>query len=181
MKDNLEHKCRDLKDQFDIEEPRLGHFDRFEVKLARKTTKQPKWNPKTWQWVVVAASITLLFGVWLGNYTAKPGLELADVSPKMEETQSFFISTIQEEIEEINVKRNESNEQIIEDAFKQLKILEENYNKLTIELDNSNKDKRIIYAMITNFQQRIEVLQSLLQQLDEIQQLENNRNDEKIT
>ncbi len=34
--------------------------------------------------------------------------------------------------------------------------------------------------MISNFQQRIEVLQSLLQQLDELQQLKNNINDEKI-
>ena len=181
MKDNLEQKFKDLRGQFDVEEPRLGHFDRFEVRLAKQPKKRPVWNPKTWQWIVMAASVALLFGVWVGNYSAKPGLELADVSPKMEETQSFFMSTIQQEIEQINTKRTENNQQIIDDAFEQLKILEENYNKLTIELDNSGKDKRIIYAMIANFQQRIEVLQSLLRQLDEIQQLNNTNNDEKIT
>ncbi|MCF6348181.1 MAG: DUF3379 domain-containing protein [Flavobacteriaceae bacterium] len=180
MKDKLEQRFRELEGQFDIEEPKLGHFDRFEVKLARQTTKQPKWNPNTWKWLAIAASIALLFTLGLGNYSTKQGLELADVSPKMEETQSFFVSTIQQEIENINLKRNADNQQIIDDAFKQLNKLEENYKKLTVELDDSDKDKRIIYAMIANFQQRIEILQSLLQQLDEIQQLKNNINDEKI-
>jgi septal ring factor EnvC (AmiA/AmiB activator) len=180
MKDKLEQRFRELDGQFDIEEPKLGHFDRFEVKLARQTTQKPKWNPNTWKWLAIAASIALLFTLGLGNYSTKQGLELADVSPKMEETQSFFVSTIQQEIENINLKRNDYNQQIIDDAFKQLNKLEENYKQLTVELDDSGKDKRIIYAMISNFQQRIEVLQSLLQQLDELQQLKNNINDEKI-
>jgi len=181
MKDKLEHRFKDLEGQFDIETPRLGHFDRFEVKLARQTKKQAKWNPNTWKWLAIAASIALIFTLGLGNYSSKEGLELADVSPKMEETQSFFVSTIQQEIERINLKRNDDNQKIIDDAFLQLNKLEENYKKLTLELDNSNKDKRIIYAMIANFQQRIEVLQSLLQQLDELEQLKNGINDEKIT
>ena len=180
MKDKFEQRFRELEGQFDIEEPKLGHFNRFEVKLTRQTTKQSKWNPNTWKWLAIAASVALLFTLGLGNYSTKQGLELADVSPKMEETQSFFVSTIQQEIENINLKRNTNNQQIIDDAFVQLNKLEENYKKLTVELDDSNKDKRIIYAMISNFQQRIEVLQSLLQQLDELQQLKNNINDEKI-
>jgi septal ring factor EnvC (AmiA/AmiB activator) len=180
MKDKLEQRFKELDGQFDIEEPKLGHFDRFEVKLARQKTQKPKWNPNTWKWLAIAASISLLFTLGLGNYSNKQGLELADVSPKMEETQSFFVSTIQQEIENINLKRNADNQQIIDDAFKQLNKLEENYKKLTVELDDSDKDKRIIYAMISNFQQRIEILQSLLQQLDELQQLKNNINDEKI-
>ena len=181
MKDSLEQRCSELSGKFDTEEPGIGHFDRFKVKLAMQAQKVPKQKQKTWAWITIAASIALLFGVWLGNYSAKPGLELADVSPKMEETQSFFMATIQQEIEQINLERNADNQQIIEDAFGQLKKLEENYTKLTVELDNSGKDKRIIYAMIANFQQRIDVLQSLLQQLEEIKKLKNNSNDEKIT
>lgn len=180
MKDKLEQRFKELEGQFDIEEPKLGHFNRFEVELTRQTTKHSNWNPNTWKWLAIAASIALLFTLGLGNYSTKQGLELADVSPKMEETQSFFVSTIQHEIENINLKRNTDNQQIIDDAFVQLNKLEENYKKLTVELDDSNKDKRIIYAMISNFQQRIEVLQLLLQQLDELQQLKNNINDEKI-
>jgi hypothetical protein len=181
MKDKLEQRFIELKGQFDTEEPKLGHFNRFEARLAQKDKKQPKWNQKSWAWMAIAASFTLLFGIWFGGYSAKQGLELADVSPQMEETQSFFVSTIRQEIENINLKRSDDNQQIIDDAFLQLNKLEENYKNLTVELDNSNKDKRIIYAMINNFQQRIEVLQTLLLQLDELEQLKNRNQDEKIT
>jgi len=180
MKDKLEQRFRELEGQFDTEEPDFGHFNRFEAKLAKNKAKQPKWNPRSWTWIAVAASIALLFGVWFGGYSAKTGLELADVSPQMEETQSFFVSTIQNEIENINLKRNDENQHIIDDAFKQLNKLEDNYKNLTLELDTSNKDKRIIYAMISNFQQRIEVLQYLLQQLDELEQLKTGNHDNKI-
>jgi len=180
MKDKLEQRFKELEGQFDTEEPKLGHFNRFEAKLAQKDTKQPKWNPRSWAWIAVAASIALLFGIWFGGYSSKQGLELADVSPQMEETQSFFVSTIRQEIEYINLKRNDDNQQIIEDAFLQLNKLEENYKNLTVELDDSNKDKRIIYAMINNFQQRIEILQTLLQQLDELEQIKTINQDEKI-
>jgi len=180
MKDKLEQRFRELEGQFDTEEPTLGHFNRFEAKLAQKDTKQPKLNPRSWAWMAIAASVALLFGVWFGGYSSKQGLELADVSPQMEETQSFFVSTIRQEIENINLKRSGDNQQIIDDAFLQLNKLEEDYKDLTVALDNSNKDKRIIYAMISNFQQRIEVLQSLLQQLDELEQLKTINQDEKI-
>lgn len=180
MKDKLEQRFQELKDQFDIEEPSLGHFDRFEAKLDNEFDKRTKWNPRSWVWLAIAASVALLIGIWFGGYSAKQGLELADVSPQMEETQNFFVSTIKQEIESINLKRTDENQQIIEDAFKQLNKLEENYDLLTIELEKSNEDKRIIYAMISNYQQRIEVLQTLLQQLDEIQQIKTISDEETI-
>ncbi|MDH5413318.1 MAG: DUF3379 domain-containing protein [Flavobacteriaceae bacterium] len=180
MKDKLEQRFKELKDQFDIEEPSLGHFDRFELKLNSEFDKKNKWNPRTWTWLAMAASVALLIGIWFGGYSAKQGLELADVSPQMEETQNFFVSTIKQEIESINLKRTDENQQIIEDAFKQLNKLEENYHLLTVELEKSNEDKRIIYAMISNYQQRIEVLQTLLQQLDEIQQIKTISDEETI-
>ena len=52
MKDKLEQRFKELEGQFDIEEPKLGHFNRFEVKLTRQTTKQSNWNPNTWKWLL---------------------------------------------------------------------------------------------------------------------------------
>jgi len=180
MKDKLEQRFIELEGQFDAEEPNLGHFNRFEEKLAQLNKPIVRRNPNSWILMAIAASVALLIGIWFGGYSANQGLELADVSPQMEETQSFFVSTIQLEIEHINLKRNDDNQHIIDDAFLQLNKLEENYLKLRVELDNSNKDQRIIYAMINNFQQRIEVLQSLLQQLEELEQLKTINQDEKL-
>lgn len=174
MKDNLENKIKDLQDQFDTEEPAIGHFDRFEARLAKEAnqTTQIKWNPATWRWLAVAASILLLIGFWFGNTSTENGMQLAEVSPKMEETQSFFVSTIRKEIDNINLQRNDTNKQIIDDAFTQLDLLEKKYSELTLALEDSNEDQRIIYAMINNFQQRIVVLQTLLEQLEEIKNIQ---------
>ena len=174
MKDNLENKFKELANQFDIEEPSIGHFDRFEARLAKeaKQTKAIQWNPTTWKWLAVAASVLLLIGFWFGSSTAEPvGMQLAEISPEMEETQSFFMASIQKEVDNINLQRNDSNAKIIDDSFTQLKKLEQNYQELTVALEDTSEDKRIIFAMINNFQQRIEVLQNLLEQLEEIKNI----------
>ena len=168
MKDNLENIFKTKKEEFDFAEPNMGHFDRFEEKL--KQNKSTVVVKKTsWHWVAVAASVLLLFGFWLGKQNASKGYELADVSPKMEETQNFYLATINKEIVDIKSQKTPENQKIIDDAFDQLKILEISYQKLTIELKESNEDKRVIYAMIANFQNRLEVLQNLMFQLEEFE------------
>ncbi len=168
MKDHLEEIFKDR--DFDLREPDAGHFERFKAKLESGQKKKVKVI--YWPWLSVAAAILIIFGIWFGNsmHDSK-GLELADVSPKMEETQSFFMQTIQKEIKAIKKNENPENKKIIDDAFTQLDILETDYQKLTIELKESNEDKRVIFAMITNFQKRIEILQNLMEQLEKIEKL----------
>jgi len=174
MKDKLEIRFKELKDQFDIEEPDFGHFDRFKSKLG------PSKSRSMFRWVsavAVAASIILFVGVWIGSNFGNQGMELASVSPEMEETQTYFVTTIQNELETINEELNEDTTQLITDALEQLKRLEDQYIILTLELKESTEDKRIIFAMISNFQQRIEILQDVLLQIENIKQLKTQNNE----
>lgn len=180
MKDNLEHTIKNLAGQFDIEEPTIGHFDRFEAKLnkpsAKSRTKVFKWMAS----ITVAASVLLFVGVWLGaNYSDK-GMELAGISTEMEETQSYFVNTINKELQTIEGERSDDTNKIIDDGLLQLQKLEKQYHALTLELKESTEDKRIIYAMISNFQQRIDVLQSLLIQIENVKQLKNENHEEYV-
>jgi len=178
MNDKLEHKFKELENQFDIEEPTIGHFNRFEAKLNRTT---PNQKPSSFiAYIAIAASIVLLFGVWLGNSFSNQGMELASISSEMEETQSYFITTIEYELETIEGERNTDTEQLINDTLNQLKKLETQYIKLTLELKESSEDKRIIFAMVSNFQQRIDILQSLLIQIDSIKQLKTQNNEKYV-
>ena len=179
MKDNFENIFKENKNEFDFAEPNIGHFDRFEAKL--KNSSIPVVAKKTpWHWMAVAASILLLFGFWLGKQNKAKGYELADVSPKMEETQNFYLATIHKEIEEINKQKTPENQKIIKDAFDQLNKLEVSYQKLTIELKESSEDKRVIYAMIANFQKRLEVLQNLMMQLEDFEEFKEISVKEKM-
>ena len=160
--------------KFDVAEPTIGHFDRFESRLSKQ---QKTYNPKNWRWLVMAASIALLFGFWFTQTQNNETLQLADVSPEMAETQNYFSSVIKSEIGKINTQKSPDNEKLIDDAFLRLENLEKQYTHLTDELKESDADKRVVFAMISNFQQRIEILQNLLTQLDEIKQFKTTTNE----
>lgn len=162
------------KTDFDTNEPRFGHLERFEQRL--NFPKKGKAN--FYKWVPIAASILLFLGFWLGSNQSSQTILLADVSPKMEQAESFFVSTILQETKEIEKYRNPKTERVIEDALSQLENLEDQYKELVKELNKSNKDRRVIYAMITNYQNRIEILQDVLKQVENINKIKVNQNDE---
>jgi hypothetical protein len=168
---NLEKTFKKLQNDFDLTEPSIGHFDRFEAKLKGKDKGSTNNKSISWYWLAIAASVILFVGVWFGNNNAQGSMELGELSPKMEETQNFYLATIQKEIKFIEGQKNPQNQRIIDDAFTQLTKLELDHKKLSEELKESNEDKRVIYAVIANFQMQIEVLQNLVEQLEEFDKM----------
>ena len=98
----------------------------------------------------------------------------------MEETQSFFTTVINAELETLKSFENEDTELLIHDTLGRLADLESKYDRLKIDLVNSGNDKRVIAAMITNFQNRIELLQQVTRTIEEIKTLKANKNETTI-
>lgn len=171
MEDKLETFFKNT--DFDVDVPRFGHLDRFEKRLNPQKKKS-----FSYKWMSVAASIILFVGFWLGSNATDKIVSLADVSPEMKETETFFTSTIKQELKEIEKFRNPITERVIEDALNQLELLEDNYQDLVKSLNKSNNDRRVVYAMISNYQSRIEILQDVLKQIDELKNLKVKNNDE---
>lgn len=181
MKDNLDNIFKNLEGTFDVEEPTIGHFNRFEAKLNKLDDRSSSKKTNLYTFIAIAASIILFFGIWIGSsFNNNKGMELASISPEMEETQSYFVALIEKELQTIENERNSDTEQLISDGLFQINKLENQYKLLTLELKESTEDKRIIFAMISNFQQRIEVLQSLLNQLDNLKNLKKQHNENFI-
>lgn len=158
---------------FDIHEPHSSHFDRFERRLH---TNQKQRTP--WKWLSVAASVVLLVGFWMGSNHQQEQLGLSNVSPKMAEAQNYFIATIKQELKEVEKHRNLSTEKVIEQAIDQLEELEDNYNMLTTELSKNGYEKRLILAMVNNYQERLAILQNVLEQIEKIKNINNTNNEE---
>ena len=97
--------------------------------------------------------------------------ELASVSSEMADTQNFYASVIKKELYQLEQEKTPETEALIQDALKQLEILETDYSKLKNDLVKSGQDKRVIYAMITNFQQRIDLLNKVLEKVNTINTL----------
>ena len=152
------------ENDFDFQEPHSGHLERFE----RKLNQPKKINKTSWKWLSVAASVVLVLGFWLGSSHQKQQMELADVSPKMEEVENYFVSTIYNELKTIESNRSLETETIIEQALDQLEELEEAYNMFLTELNVEGNQRKVINSMIKNYQQRLQILENVLKQIEQI-------------
>ena len=172
---------KNLEGQFDLETPSSGHQQRFLEKLNNQN-KVPQYNKKVvklWRPMVgIAASLALIISVLIGVQNSSNTKELASISPEMASTQEFFTSAIANELEKLNSEENPEYQDLIVDTMFQIKILEEDYELLKTDLTESGDDDRVIYAMIANFQSRIDLLQNVVEQIDNLKQdkLEDNEN-----
>jgi len=185
--DNLKTLFENLRDDFDIENPDMGHEQRFLEKLKSadepsiydldSTPKRNWWKPL----MGIAASIALIVSVFIGTQQEPEIKDLASVSEEMSETQNFFTTAIAQELTKLEDERSPETEALVNDAMEQMTILEKEYETLKIDLTESGDDQRVIYAMITNFQNRIELLQSVLENIENVKQLKQASNENSIT
>ena len=114
------------------------------------------------------------------NFNQANQSDLASISPEMKQTQQFYSGLIEQELIALNAEATPETQAIIKDALQQLKKLENRYKRMENDLLESGKDKRVIHAMIQNFQQRIDLLSEVLEQIENIKSL-NNQNYESNT
>ena len=183
-KDNIEQLFKTLNSEFDVNSPNEGHQERFIAKLNadKITLSSEKSSRNYWKpFLAIAASLVICLTVFGGLNVQPKATGLASVSAEMSETQDFFTVTINEELKKLNTERSPLTENIIYDALRQLSALETNYDLLKNDLKENNDDKRVIYAMISNFQNRIELLTEVLDQIEDLKQLKNNTDETKNT
>jgi len=157
--------------RFDVFEPKSGHKERFMAKMNQKQAKKRFTISRKW---MVAASFLLLFGLsfsFMFNQNAK-----TKIAPEIEQNQIYFSAVIKQEIKEIEQIKTKETEKVFTDALNQMKVLEKSYQKLVKDYQKNN-NKYILNAMIENFNQRIEILQFVKQQIEDIKQTKNQQNE----
>ena len=167
-----------LEGRLNTAAPSADHKANFLAKLQEQTIAvAPVKKGKTIKWMrplFIAASMILLAGVIFTQLSpSASNKELADVSPEMQNTQDFFTKAIAKELFDIKENMTPATQAMVEDAIQQLELLEKEYDNLKEDLSVSGEDKRVIYAMIDNFQNRIDLLQDVVEQMDAINNLNN--------
>ena len=171
-KDTINNLFNNLEGSFDIETPATGHEARFLHKLENEQ-KVVNINKKTNYWrpfVAVAASIIIMISVFTISQNTNQTTDLASVSPEMATTQDFFTNTIASELEKLDEVKSPETQKLVDDAIFQISVLEKQYVQLRKDLSESGNDKRVIFAMITNFQNRIDIIEN-------VKQLNDNKNE----
>ncbi len=164
---------------FDIAEPVNGHQERFcqkihenKISSAKRGNLRMLWSPLA----AVAAGLLLIFLIAGSNFGidfSQNSGELSNVSPEMKETQQFYTTLIKTELAKVNDAKSPETEAIVNDALVQMEKLDNEYEKLKKDLVKSGQDKRVIFAMVTNLQQRIDFLNTVLLKIEEIKELKN--------
>ncbi|MEG1025898.1 MAG: anti-sigma factor, partial [Flavobacterium sp.] len=93
---------------------------------------------------------------------------------------SIFSILIKNELVKLKEKNSPENEQIINDALKQMKVFDADYEKIIKEVQKNGENKQIIYAMISNLQTRISFLQTVLQRIEENENLKNTSHEKTL-
>ncbi|CAL66826.1 hypothetical protein [Christiangramia forsetii] len=171
---------------FDIEEPHTGHEKRFFKKLSKRSRVSEKKGKVRSLWapiIGIAASFLLAFfllGEFITPAASAKNSDLASISSEMKQTQEFYTGVIKKELTALNEEKSPETEVIINDALIQMEKLDRNYENLKKDLIKSGKDNRVIHAMIQNFQQRIDLLNNVLTQIENIKTLKKDSYENNI-
>jgi hypothetical protein len=173
--DNLDQLFSKFDNQWDVQELNSDHQIDFLNKLNKKQPKKKNY----WFVTAIAASIVLMLGISLFYKNEKPK-EFKFASKETQRTDSIFSILIDNELVKLKEKSSPENEQIINDALKQMKVFDADYQKIINELQKNGENKQIIYAMISNLQTRISFLQTVLKRIEENENLKNTTDEKTL-
>ncbi len=198
-KDNIEKMILDNLDELNDNEPREGHFNRFEQKLAQQNKKKIiSLN------LVLKVAAVLVFALLVANQTfiyfssenqasiftalnksenkKADDVTLASVSPEYEEVEFYYSNAI-------NVGLNQWDKMIeqgliSEDEQKmmnnELSEFENVYDKLQNDLQTSPNDERVINAMLEYYQTKLSVINMVVNKLEEVKQKRNTNHETEM-
>ncbi len=151
IKDELKEWVNTHREELDDKELPMGHEMRFIAKLNAEKKSKVNWK------FLAAASIALLFS--LNTLVSSNGYQNSTEYQEFTTTATYYENLIERKIESVSNKSN--SEQILNAHLQQLHQLDQEYQMLREELLASPNAKRIINAIIYNFNTRISLLEEL--------------------
>ena len=164
---NIENIIKQNRANFDSEEPRDDHFDRFRTKMQRHHQAKSKWQWK--ELMKIAAIIAIVAIAGLTTYQLRevqsPHFSFGQLSPEYQEVEDYFKASIEKQLDIISHLSKSTDIQEQNTIKEELESMDKLYNELEKELQANPKDERIIQAMIEHFQVKNNILNRIVQQL----------------
>jgi len=172
-----------LKEAQNSKELKANHRQRFEERLQQMHT--PKKKPNFF-FLKIAASIVVLVSVGyfvLNSNSAEIDapietteiVNLSSVSPEMKQIEDYYTGAINYEIASLEI--TPENQAILDDYLDKIGKLDEDYKRLNKELSKKGIDEKIVNAMVTNLQLRLQLLLQLKDTLNEMKTSKNKENE----
>ena len=111
----------------------------------------------------------LIAGI-IGFYQLKddnqPTNQWQNASVQTKETHDYFASVVEKELIDLKSKQTPETKEIINDALNQMKVFDQDYQKIISELQKNGDTKQLLHAMILNFQTRISFLEEVIKKIE---------------
>lgn len=168
-KDHIEALIKENRAFFQQEKMPHGHINRFEAKLKiRKKSVLLKWSP----WVAVAAIVLAILFIPMLQETKVKQTQgvLSQVSDQYTEVEYYFTSSIHNSIGQLDALINsgvgsEEDRQLVQQEMQEL---EERHQQLLLDLKVAPDDERVINAMIDVYRKKLELINAILNELQQV-------------
>lgn len=164
-----------------------GHEARFMELLDKKL---PQTKRSSFFWLKIAASILVIvsIGTFLLNKNSDDSIEtiivdkgsveeneisLGDLSPDLKKVENYYVANINIELSQLEV--SVENKAMVDSFMDSLAELNEEYKKLNTELNEIGPNDQTISALIKNLQLRLQLLQKLKSELNELKSSKNEQ------
>lgn len=156
-----------------------GHESRFLEKLEKEWPKQKK-STNRFGFLNVAASVIVLLGLSYGAYwyvqvpteavepievTQTEIKTLGDVSPDLKKVEDYYLASINLELSKVQL--TPENKELFDGYIDRLKELNDEYKRLTIELNTNGPNGATLDALIENLKYRLNLVMRLKDKLAE--------------
>lgn len=157
-----------------------GHEARF---IQRLDEEMPVERSNTFFFLRIAAGMVLFLGLGYGLYTqlASESTDntvvqtddnkmkinsLGDISPDLKKVENYYLANINMELAKMNYAPE--NMELIDGYLKRMSDLNSEYDNLNKELSETGPNVETVEALINNLKLRLNLLQRLKEQLNEI-------------
>ncbi len=181
--DKLEKLFNENRDAFE-EEPSDGHFDRFETKLDQYHSVK-KRTLIAWPFlkiasvlIIVLLSANLLIYVMPGKKETNPR---QFANSEMNETANFYTVRINSGMSQLKLMADQGigSEKELMQVKKEMDEMDKLFQDLKKEYSQNPNDERVVNAMIEYYQTKLDIINTIKTDLENVKTIKNNNHENK--
>lgn len=171
----FEKQIRANRQKFDSQEPSAGHMERFEQMLNNQPSRSllsriPYALKAAVILLLVALSSILIYEQARLYYANQRVISLQDISTEFGEAEFYYTSLIKHKYQEID-RLNMDDPKQKEMLMNELEEMDKLSHSLQKDLQSNPNDQRVINAMISHYQFKLEVMSQIIKQLEAVNQV----------
>jgi hypothetical protein len=177
--DKLEKFFNEQHDAFD-EEPKEGHLNRFDARLDQIRSPKKSVQRRGWPFLQIAAAAVILLlaanlFVYLLPQKTLPGNQTASHG-EMDETATFYTTRINSGMSQLKqmADRGIGTESELVQIKKEMDEMDHLHQDLQKEYSENPNDERVINAMIEYYQTKLNIINTIKTDLENIKTIKNN-------